>query len=255
MTEAVNSDTGDNSRRMNLYVISCRVFLRPIMACSAKSKHTVDIDFMGQSLHENPDRLCRVLQDKINKPNERFYDAVVLGYGLCGNGITGLRAGEIPLVVPRVHDCVSVFLGGHDRYMEEFNREPGTFWYIPEYLEQQTSGADYKWKFGRPLEYPSPEDPGNSPLNYSEDNKRYLHETMGSWKQHYKRAVLLETGAHIKEELLDEVEAESQRNNWDFVKMPGSMRLFEKLINGPWDEEFLVLRPGEEVPAKLIQES
>ena len=37
--------------------------------------------------------------------------------------------------------------------------------------------------------------------------------------------------------------------------MKGSMRLFEKLINGPWDEEFLVLQPGEQVPSRLIPES
>ena len=225
------------------------------MACSANSRHTVDIDFMGKSLHENPSRLGNVLQEKINKPNGRFHDAVVLGYGLCGNGITGLTAGEIPLVIPRVHDCVSVFLGGHERYMEEFEKEPGTFWYIPEYLEQQNSDAGDNWPFGRPLEYPSPGDPGNSAVDFGRDNNEYLCETMGSWKNHYNRAVLLETGAEIREGLEEEVREESRRNNWDFVKMKGSMRLFEKLLNGPWDDEFLVLQPGEKVPSQLIRES
>ena len=78
---------------------------------------------------------------------------------------------------------------------------------------------------------------------------------MGSWKNHYNRAVLLETGAEIREGLEEEVREESRRNNWDFVKMKGSMRLFEKLLNGPWDDEFLVLQPGEKVPSQLIRES
>ncbi len=244
-----------NPDKKNLYVISCRVFLRPIMACSARSRHTVDIDFMGQSLHQNPALMGGILQEKINKPTSRFYDAVVLGYGLCGNGITGLTAGDVPLVVPRVHDCVSVFLGGHERYMEEFEREPGTFWYIPEYLEQQVSGAGDRWRFGRPLESAASVEPENSAMEYDKDNLEYLCETMGSWKKHYNRAVLLDTGAEIRPGLEEEVQAESRRNNWEYQKMKGSMRLFEKLINGPWDEEFLVLQPGEQVPSRLIPES
>jgi hypothetical protein len=31
---------------------------------------------------------------------------VVLAYGLCGGATAGLRAGSIPLVVPRAHDCI-----------------------------------------------------------------------------------------------------------------------------------------------------
>lgn len=246
-------DTNHHDKK-NLYVISCRVFLRPIMACSAQSRHTVDIDFMGQSLHENPSLMGRILQEKINKPTSRFYDAVVLGYGLCGNGITGLTAGDIPLVIPRVHDCVSVFLGGHQRYMEEFEKEPGTYWYIPEYLDQQVSGGGDRWRFGRPLEPAVSNDPDNPALEYGKDNHEYLCEAMGSWKKRYNRAVLLETGAEIRPGLEEEVQAESHRNNWEYQKMVGSMRLFEKLINGPWDEEFLVLQPGEQVPAQLITE-
>ena len=92
-------------------------------------------------------------------------------------------------------------------------------------------------------------------MEYDKDNLEYLCETMGSWKKHYNRAVLLDTGAEIRPGLEEEVQAESRRNNWEYQKMKGSMRLFEKLINGPWDEEFLVLQPGEQVPSRLIPES
>jgi hypothetical protein len=32
---------------------------------------------------------------------------------------------------------------------------------------------------------------------------------------------------------------------WKFETVPGSLRIFHKLLKGPWDEEFVVLEPGQ----------
>jgi len=58
----------------------------------------------------------------------RRHDAIVLAHGLCGEATAGLRAGSIPLVVPRSHDCITIFLGSRDRYTTEFTGNPGTYW-------------------------------------------------------------------------------------------------------------------------------
>ena len=219
------------------------------MSQAAASPHKVDIDFIGKFLHEKPEHLGRILQEKINSASRRFYDAVIMGYGMCGNATAGLAAGEIPLVVPRVHDCVSMFLGSHDRYLQEFGKEPGTFWYIPDYLETGDFGCDGNWNPGHPLGSASGRHGLEAAGKYSEENAAYIREEMSSWKKRYRRAVLLEIGAgSAREGLEEEIRLESIRNHWEFVKMEGSLRLFEKLINGPWDEEFLVLKPGEKVP-------
>jgi len=49
------------------------------------------------------------LQAAIDKVEERQYDALLMGYGLCNNGIVGLTTKSIPLVIPRGHDCITVF--------------------------------------------------------------------------------------------------------------------------------------------------
>lgn len=61
--------------------------------------------------------------------------AVVLGYGLGSNGMVGLRAGVVPLVIPRAHDCIS-FLGFRRRYVELFNKRWGTTYYTSGWLER-----------------------------------------------------------------------------------------------------------------------
>ncbi len=241
-----------NLSRKRLKVISCQVFSRPIVAQAAASPHKVDIDFIGKFLHEKPEHLGRILQEKINSASRRFYDAVILGYGMCGNATAGLVAGDIPLVLPTVHDCVSMFLGTHDRYLREFRKEPGTFWYIPDYLESRDSGCGGKWNPGNPLGSVPGQHLPETCDRYSEENAAYIREEMSSWKKRYRRAVLLEIEAGTTPAgLEEEIRQESKRNGWEFVKMEGSLRLFEKLINGPWDEEFLVIKPGEKIPLML----
>ena len=37
---------------------------------------------------------------------------ILLGYGLCGNGLDGLSARHTRLVLPRAHDCIGLLMGG-----------------------------------------------------------------------------------------------------------------------------------------------
>ncbi len=227
------------------------MFSRPVTALAAASPYALDIDFTGKFLHENPGYLGRVLQKKISEASAGFYEAVILGYGLCGGAAAGLAAGKVPLVIPRVHDCVSMFLGSHERYMEEFSREPGTFWFIPGYFEKQHTEHENQAVYGHPLDSVSGIGAGNAAGKYGEDDLEYLEQTMGAWKKRYRRAVLLEGPEGSNEGLAEKVRRESIRNNWEFIRMDASWRLFEKLLNGPWDEDFLVLQPGEKVPLVL----
>ena len=81
--------------------------------CAARSKNVIDIVLMPQGLHDEPDKLRTEVQkalDIIHDIQGRAYDASLLGYGLCSNGIVGLSA-KIPIVVPRGHDCITLLLG------------------------------------------------------------------------------------------------------------------------------------------------
>lgn len=203
-------------------------------------------------MHENPKFLHRALQTKINTASKSLYEAVILGYGMCGGAATGLKAGRIPLVIPRVHDCISLFLGSHDRYLEEFKKQPGTFWFIPEYLERKGGESSLFLQFDGPGVTTGD---GFNCRGYGngsgEGNAEFIQLEMNAWKKRYRRGILLETGVPADESLVQRVETESFRNGWEFTRMKGSPRLLEKLLNGPWDDEFVVLEPGEEVPSFL----
>ena len=60
---------------------------------------------------------------------------------MCGTATVGLTARHAPLVLPRAHDCITLYLGSRQRYNEEFMRHPGTYWYSVDYMERQEPGA------------------------------------------------------------------------------------------------------------------
>ena len=102
---------------MRIKCIACDVLARPVYLAAAHSSHVVDVVFERFGLHINPKNLRQVLQAHINAADQLdCYDAVILAYGLCGQVVHGLQAGAIPLVIPRAHDCVTLFLGGRERY-------------------------------------------------------------------------------------------------------------------------------------------
>ena len=74
-------------------------------------------------------------------------DALILGYGLCGNALENpeelLSDAGVPIFIPMdedhpVDDCIGLLIGGRQRYYEEQCKIAGTFFMIP--------GWTYHWK-------------------------------------------------------------------------------------------------------------
>ena len=128
-------DGPPHDRPLRLLALTCEVLARSVYLCAARSPNVVDVHLNRRGLHDDPPNLREILQEQIDRSGAP-YDALVLAYGLCGGATAGLRAGAIPLVVPRAHDCITLFLGSRERYQTEFSADPGTYWYVQDYLER-----------------------------------------------------------------------------------------------------------------------
>jgi hypothetical protein len=82
--------------------------------------------WMDVALHNSPKKLAVALQERLDALPEP--STVLLGYGLCGNGLVGVKSGPHTLIVPRTHDCVAIFLGSHQRYVQRFFASPNTYY-------------------------------------------------------------------------------------------------------------------------------
>jgi len=178
---------------MRLMCLGCDALARPIYLCAAQSPHTVDVTLLRLGLHEDPEDLRDRLQGLIDGARDQGYDAIVLAYGLCGKSTAGLVARDVPIVMPRAHDCITLFLGGRQRYKVEFDECPGTYWYALDYIERR-DGTGTALSLGSGVDTDLGSVYDEYVEKYGKDNADYLMEVMGAWQDHYQRAVFIDMG-------------------------------------------------------------
>ena len=233
---------------MRLKAICCEVLARQVYYVSAFSPHVIDLETVSKGLHAEPDVLRADLQARIDASEEGKYDAILLAYGLCSNSIAGLVCTHAQMVVPRAHDCITLYLGSKERYGDEFRANPGTYWYTADYLERGADDGD-RIALGA-----AEEDKSMSAVyqeyvdKYGADNADYLMEVMGAWRQHYNRAAYVDTTEMCLPDYSDQVRELAARRGWEFERLAGSLVIIRDLLEGRWDEErFLVVPPGDTI--------
>ncbi len=225
---------------MRLQLIACKVLQREVYLCAAGSKNTIDVVFMEQGLHNEPDRLREQVGKALQRTEDkkgRPYDATLLGYGLCSNGIVGLSA-KIPVVVPRAHDCITILLGSKERYKQYFDTHRGVYWYSTGWIETGTQPgkqrcerlyADYCKKFG-------------------EDNAQYLMEAEQNWIKQYQWAIYVDWGFPNSDAEKIFTKECAEFLGWNYDQVKGDPSLLKRLMDGDWgNEDFLVVKPGRKI--------
>ncbi len=204
-------------------LFACRTLEDEINAVSGGS---VDCDFLEYGLHNTPAKLKEELQKRID--GTPGCDTILLGYGLCSNGTAGLCSDRHKLVVPRVHDCISLLLGSRELYDQEFGKCPGTYYLSKGWIDQK---GDPVSSFRRYCE------------RYGEKKAlRFIRQEYAN----YKRIALIHTvtnsGAYVRYSL-----KVADFLGLEHTELEGSLRYVRKLIAGEWDDEFLIISPGETV--------
>jgi hypothetical protein len=247
---------------MILKLIACEVFYREACLSIATSPHRVDVEFTEKGAHNDSAKLRALLQEKIDAAEAvpQPWDAILLGFGLCGNSTVGLASRKSRLVIPRAHDCCTIFLGSHEKFREHFKDNPSLPFSSVGYAERG-------WTEGSPAEHSFFHEPGTTTTfllgdktweqyveQYGEENARYIMETLGASVDHSladqkdNRVVFIQVPEFSHLGYAERARAEAEASGRKYVELPGDMRLVRKLVHGEWDpEEFLVVQPGRKI--------
>ncbi len=210
-------------------VIACATVIEEMARHMPDDMPRQVLDF---GLHTQPGSLTAALQEAIDASTN--LDAILLGYGLCSRGAVGLRATHCRLVIPRVDDCIAIFLGSRHEYDRQVRGEPGTYYLTKGWIEVGDSPFS---------------DVDRLAARYGEERAVRITKLM---LRHYRRLAFINTGARDLDRYRAWAVAAAERFDLRFEEIAGSPWLVEKLLRGPWDDEFVVVRPGETVTYEMF---
>ncbi len=204
-------------------VLACATVMEEMLPFLGNNMDYKILDF---GLHVNPKELHRRLQDMIDT-SSIGYETIILGYGLCSMAVVGLRSNGCRLVIPRVDDCIGIFFGSRQAYLQQCLLEPGTYYLTRGWVEVgDTPFAEHERlvkKYGK------------------EKAWRYYRALMGK----YKRLAYIKTGSQETGKFLEYARETAQKYDLQFEELEGSPELVRKLLHGPWDGEIVVINPGD----------
>lgn len=208
-------------------VIACQVLMHEI---SQFMPAGTECEIVDVGLHVSPQSLNQRLRQAIEGSSEEL-DRIILGYGLCCRAVEGLKSRTSTLIVPRVDDCIGILLGSRQAHKAEVLHEPGTYYLTRGWIDA-----------GRHLF----EEYGHMCSRFGQEKADKL---MSDMLKHYTRLAFVRTTPdEDMTRYLEYCHSIADRFDLRFEEISGTLAFVERMILGPWDEEFVCAPPGTEIP-------
>jgi hypothetical protein len=213
----------------NAHIVACRTLAPELELVMGRRGLATPIAFVESGRHAWTDTLRKCIQESVDSvPAGK---TVLLAFGFCGNSMVGVQSRSHTLVLPRVADCIPLFLGSR-----EIRDAYGiyTYFYTKGYLESESNiVADYE----RVLK------------KYGE--RRGLR-VVGEMLRRYENFAIIDTGAFDPAEVTAKLAPLAERIHIPVSVAPGNLRIIDALLMGDWeDDEFLVIPEDSEITFEM----
>jgi len=228
-----------------VHVIACGVLAMDLRATAERLGLDVSFTFLPGGLHNSPLDLRHRLQAAIDEASaQQRGDLIAVGYGVCGLGTVGICARHIPLAIPRVNDCIALFLGSDAAYKQQFAHYPGTYYVTAGWVEEKAQ-PDFM-----PDEKTAQRDTTRIDCDrlvekLGRENAEMIRWFLSSWQRNYQRAAFIDTGvsakrhhyAHIAQEMAKEF-------GWKYEELDSTGEILANLLKTrQTTDEILIVPP------------
>lgn len=234
-----------------VHVVACGVLAVDLKALVERLGLDVQTTFLPGGLHNAPHELRERLQQTIDAISGAAEPPglIAIGYGVCGRGAVGLHARGVPLAIPRVHDCIALFLGSDRAYREQFAKYPGTYYVSAGWVEEKVR----PWS-SQDKERPEPRSPVAHDFDelvrrYGLEHAEAIRDFLSSWHRNYQRAAFIDTGeaTERRARYAGMAEAMSAEFGWLYEELPGTHDLLERLLTARESSDEILIVPPRHV--------
>jgi len=211
---------------MRTMIVACQTLREELRLAIKQTGVDYPVVYIESGLHNQPDLLRQRIQDDLDKIDN--VDTVLLVFGYCGNSLLGVKSSQFKIVIAKIDDCIPLLLGSADA-RRKASQEMGTYFLTKGWL-------DYENNLLKEYE--------RCVTRYGEQRALRVMKTMMG---NYKRFMVIDTGAYPVESVTPRTKEFADKLDMLHEVAAGSLRLFHKLLLGQWDEEFIVLEPGQEL--------
>lgn len=209
---------------MHSAVVACQTMRDELRLALKETGADYPVFYIEAGLHNKPEALHAKIQHTLDRVDN--VDTILLVFGYCGNSLLGVKSDSCQLVIPRVDDCIPLLLGSAEA-RREISREMGTYFVTKGWLDYE---QNIIWEYERCV------------ARYGEQRAlRVMKRMLGN----YRRFMVIDTGAYAVDGVVTRTCAFARKLAMQHEVASGSLRLLHKLLLRQWDEEFIILQPGE----------
>lgn len=213
-------------------IIACENLKDEIEYILNDLKISCNVIYIESQLHNNPNKLNERLQSEIDKYVNA--NSILLLFGLCGNGLIGLKSKNANIIYPKVDDCISLYLGGVEK-RKKLHKSIATYFFTKRYIENELSIYNemqlMKHKYGE-----------------KKTNKIYK-----SLFQKYEYIRTINTGTYEVDDILDKINEMCEIFGLKHENVDADLSLFYKAFNENYDENFIVVPKNKEIKLEYFQ--
>ncbi len=206
-------------------IIACETVIKEMLQILPAD---IEYESIMSGFHLNPDDLRTKLQNTINEVS-READRIILGFGLCSLAITGLKVDRGSLIIPRVDDCIALFLGSQNAYKRQLRQEPGTYFLSKGWIETGINIIEELKEAEKRL------------------GKRCAENIKKVMIKHYVRLAYIDMGYEDQDYYREFSRMAAEKLNLKYQEIKGTTRLLRKMVKGPYDKDFLIIPPGHTI--------